>query len=160
MRNEIKIGLGYDVHRFARGRKLMLGGIRINHKMGLLGHSDADALLHAVSDAVLGALGLPDIGIHFPDSDPAFKDISSAIMLKKVMKLAAAAKMGVVNADCTVIAQSPKISPYRKKIIRSISSLLGTKRVNVKATTNEGLGFIGGNKGIACICAVLLIKRD
>jgi 2-C-methyl-D-erythritol 2,4-cyclodiphosphate synthase len=156
---KIRVGIGYDIHRLARGRKLFLGGVAIKHKYGLVGHSDADALLHAVSDAVLGALGLPDIGVHFPDTDPSLKGISSKMILGKVMGLARKARMKVINADCVVVAESPRITPYRARMIRSLSGLLGTKNVNVKATTNEGIGFIGKNGGIACICAVLLTRR-
>ncbi|MEW6041809.1 MAG: 2-C-methyl-D-erythritol 2,4-cyclodiphosphate synthase [Elusimicrobiota bacterium] len=156
MKKHIRVGIGFDVHRFAPKRKLFLGGIQIKHKYGLLGHSDADVILHAAGDAVLGALGLPDIGIHFPDTDKTLKDISSKLIIKKILHLLKSAGMRLVNLDCVIIAQSPRISPYRNKMLKSMSSIFGTKCINVKATTNEGIGFIGKNKGIACISAALL----
>jgi 2-C-methyl-D-erythritol 2,4-cyclodiphosphate synthase len=152
-------GIGYDVHRFAPGRRLILGGVEIPHPLGLDGHSDADVLSHAIADAVLGALGLPDIGHWFPPGDPACKDISSLAILAKSAALAADHGFALVNVDSTLIAEAPKILPHRDAMRANISAALGLPphRVNIKATTNESLGFIGRHEGIAAL-AVATVK--
>lgn len=156
--SEMRIGLGYDVHAFAEGRPLVLGGVTIPHPQGLLGHSDADVLTHAVMDAVLGAMRAGDIGKHFPDSDPVFSGISSIELLKRVAALVASSGYAVIDVDSVLVAEVPKISPYREEMRRNISSALGidTSRVGVKATTTEGLGFEGRSEGIAAQAVALL----
>jgi len=154
-----RVGIGYDIHRFKKGRKLFLGGVRIPHHQGLLGHSDADVLLHAVCDAMLGAAGLDDIGIHFPDKDNKYKDISSMVLLEKTFKLIKSRGYKVVNIDCTVIAQEPKIMPFRAGMKKNISGILGTPDINIKATTSEGIGPIGKSEGIACYSVALLAGK-
>ncbi len=153
-----RIGHGYDVHRLVPGRRLVLGGVEIPYGAGLLGHSDADAALHALCDAILGALGEGDIGKHFPDSDPAYKDIDSLILLSRVADLMRRRGFSLGNADMTIIAQAPKLSPYIALMRERISGAAGCAgdRVNVKATTEEGLGFTGSGEGIACHAVVLL----
>ena len=156
----MRIGQGYDVHRLVTGRKLMLGGIEIPFDRGLLGHSDADVLLHAVCDALLGAAGLGDIGRHFPDTDPAYEGISSLLLLKHCSALLSERGWHVVNLDATVIAQKPKLMPYLPAMCAAIADAAGipADAVNVKATTEEGLGFTGREEGIAA-SAVVLIER-
>ncbi len=153
-----KIGTGYDVHRLVPGRKLILGGVEIPYVLGLEGHSDADVLVHAVCDAVLGAVGCGDIGEHFPDTDPAYKGISSLVLLEKCRALAARMGYEINNADCIVFAEKPKLSPYKKDMEKNMANALKTQKdlVNVKATTTEKLGFIGKGEGIAAQCTVLL----
>ncbi len=157
----IRIGQGYDVHAFAEGRPLIIGGITIPHEKGLLGHSDADVLLHAISDAVLGAIAAGDIGKHFPDTDPAFKNADSAILLQRVWELVKKEGYELGNIDCTIIAQKPKMLPYIEKMRERISQLLecSVAQVNVKATTTEKLGFTGREEGIAAQAIVLLKKN-
>lgn len=157
---DLRIGHGYDVHRLVKGRKLILGGVDIPYEMGLEGHSDADVLLHAVMDSLLGAAALYDIGRHFPDSDNAYKDIDSRVLLRHVCSLLAENSLCVSNIDCTIIAQRPKISPYIDKMRENIASDLKTdiSRVNVKATTEEGLGFTGNMQGIASHAVSLICK--
>ena len=154
----IKIGSGYDVHTLVPGRKLIIGGVEIDFDRGLLGHSDADVLLHAVCDAVLGALGCGDIGEHFPDTDSEYKGISSMILLEKCGALMKAQGYEISNMDCIVFAQVPKISPYKEKMEQNIARALNTESglVNVKATTTEKLGFIGKEEGIAAQCTLLV----
>lgn len=156
-----RIGQGFDVHQFAEDRPLILGGITIPYEKGLLGHSDADVLLHTVADACLGAIGAGDIGRHFPDTDPAFKDADSAKLLEEVWKLVKKEGYELVNADCTIIAQKPKMAPYIEKMRQRIAELLeaAPEQVNVKATTTEKLGFTGREEGIASQAVVLLKKR-
>ena len=146
-------GIGYDVHRFAEHRPLVLGGVTIPHSHGLEGHSDADVLCHAIADALLGAMGLPDIGHYFPPGDPACKDICSLEILVKCRELAAAAGLRIVNVDSTVIAEAPKVLPHREAMRRHIGEALGIapERVGVKATTNEAMGFVGRGEGIAAL---------
>lgn len=146
-------GIGYDVHRFAEHRPLVLGGVTIPHSRGLEGHSDADVLCHAIADALLGAMGLPDIGHYFPPGDPACKDICSLEILVKCRELAATAGLRIVNVDSTVIAEAPKVLPYREAMRRHIGEALGIapERVGVKATTNEAMGFVGRGEGIAAL---------
>jgi 2-C-methyl-D-erythritol 2,4-cyclodiphosphate synthase len=156
----IRIGQGFDVHRFQEGRPLILGGVRIPHSHGLIGHSDADVLLHAVTDAVLGALGKGDIGTYFPDTDPAFKDADSAHLLSSVWEMAKSAGYRLGNADATIIAQRPKMLPHIPAMRARIAELLESDvdRVNIKATTTEGLGFTGREEGIASLAVVCLVK--
>ncbi|HVE43257.1 MAG TPA: 2-C-methyl-D-erythritol 2,4-cyclodiphosphate synthase [Planctomycetota bacterium] len=143
------IGHGWDVHRLVPGRKFLLGGVEIPHPTGPLGHSDGDVLLHAVIDALLGAAGQGDIGRLFPDSDPSIKGISSETMLAKVLELLRGA-WTIVNIDVTVIAEAPKIAPHRDAIRSRVATLTGCKQVNVKAKTNEGLGYVGAREAIEC----------
>jgi len=154
----MRIGHGYDVHKLVEGRDLILGGVKIGHKLGLLGHSDADVLLHAVSDALLGAAGLGDIGRHFPDTDPQYKGADSLKLLAIVGEKVAAAGYRVSNIDVTMIAQKPKLKDHIGTMERNIASTLGldVSRVNVKATTEEHLGFTGREEGLACHAVCLL----
>lgn len=154
----MRIGLGYDVHRLAGGRQLIIGGVDIPYDKGLLGHSDADVLVHAIMDALLGAAALGDIGKHFPDSDERFKDISSLRLLEDVYKLLKDKNCRVVNIDATIIAQRPKMMPHIPAMKANIASVLelDEDRINIKATTTEGLGFTGREEGIAAQAAVLI----
>ena len=157
-----RVGMGYDVHKLVTGRKLILGGVEIQHDLGLLGHSDADVLLHAIKDAILGAAALGDIGRHFPDTDEAYKGISSMVLLSKVKDLILKEGYKVNNIDATIAAQQPKIAPYIKDMNENIAQTLKIEdsQVNVKATTTEGLGFVGNKEGIAAYAIVSLIKID
>jgi 2-C-methyl-D-erythritol 2,4-cyclodiphosphate synthase len=154
---EVRVGLGYDVHKFEKGRKLILGGVEIPHDKGLAGHSDADVLIHALIDAILGAAGLGDIGEHFPDTEIAYKDIDSSLLLKKVLAIIEN-KFRVNNVDCIIVAQRPKLSPYKEQIRIKLSELLKIEkeRINVKAKTEEGLGFTGRQEGIKAYVIVSL----
>jgi 2-C-methyl-D-erythritol 2,4-cyclodiphosphate synthase len=154
----MKIGLGFDVHAFKAGRKLILGGVEIDHHMGLEGHSDADVLVHALMDAILGACGLDDIGVHFPDSDKKYNGISSLLLLDEVRKKMERKDLEVVNADLILIIQEPNVSKYFNEMKKNIAGVLNIKQnmVNIKATTTEGLGFCGRKEGIAAQCVVLL----
>ena len=157
----MRIGHGYDVHRLVEGRKLILGGVEIPYEKGLLGHSDADVLLHALMDAMLGAAALGDIGRLFPDSDARFAGADSMLLLKEVDRVVREAGYGLVNADCTVLAQRPKLAPYIPLMRERIAESLGTEpdAISVKATTEEGLGFTGDGSGIAAHAVVLLERR-
>ena len=154
----MRIGHGYDVHRLTSGRELILGGVKIEYPLGLLGHSDADVLLHAVMDALLGAAALRDIGYHFPDTDPAYKGADSRVLLRAVGEKIADAGYCVGNIDVTMIAQRPKLKEYIPAMIENIASDLGisANQVNIKATTEEKLGFTGDGSGMACHCVCLL----
>ncbi len=154
----MRIGQGFDVHALVPGRKLVLGGVHIPHHLGLEGHSDADVLLHAICDALLGAAGLGDIGRHFPDTDAQYAEIDSRMLLRDVAKKLAAQKYRVVNVDATVIAQSPRMSPHFAAMTGNIASDLGVQpaAINLKATTTEGLGFAGRGEGIAAMAIALL----
>ena len=156
---EIRIGHGYDVHRLTEGRKLILGGVEIPWEKGLLGHSDADVLLHAVTDALLGAAALGDIGRHFPDTDPDLEGIDSMILLKKTVEMLEARGYSVGNVDATIIAQKPKLAPYIDRMRDGIAGALrvGPDKVNVKATTEERLGFTGRQEGISAhaVCVII-----
>lgn len=156
----MRIGSGYDVHRLVKGRKLILGGVAIDHGLGLLGHSDADVLVHSVCDALLGAAGLGDIGLHFPDSDPTFKDISSLVLLAQCKVLLAETGFVVSNVDCTVFAERPRLAPHRSAMEKNMAEVLDIQPdcVNVKATTTEGLGFAGRGEGIAAHTVVLIME--
>ncbi|MGE4357423.1 MAG: 2-C-methyl-D-erythritol 2,4-cyclodiphosphate synthase [Candidatus Omnitrophota bacterium] len=156
----MRIGLGYDIHRLVKGRKLFLGGVEIPFKKGLLGHSDGDVILHAVSDALLGAMGKGDIGEYFPDNEPRYKNISSEKIMNKIFNLALRSGLKVINLDITLIAEAPRISLYKTKMKENISRILkiSVDNINIKATTNEGMGFIGKGEAIACFAVVLVEK--
>ncbi len=156
-----RIGHGYDVHKFASDRKLILGGVDIPYEKGLLGHSDADVLAHAISDSLLGAAALGDIGKHFPDTDDAYKNADSLILLKHVCKLLSEKNFVVGNIDATVIAQKPKLSPYIDLMRSNIAAVCGIEKdcVNIKATTEEGLGFTGEMLGIAAHSVALIFTK-
>lgn len=154
----MRIGHGYDVHKLVEGRRLIIGGVEIPYEKGLLGHSDADVLIHAVMDALLGAAGLYDIGRHFPDSNEEYKGADSKVLLKKCMELIGDKGYSVINIDCTIIAQRPKMLPYIEEMKNNISKVLKIDRnqVNVKATTEEGLGFTGNGEGISAHAVCLI----
>lgn len=154
----MRIGMGYDVHRLAEGRDLILGGVKIPYEKGLLGHSDADVLVHAIMDALLGAAALGDIGKHFPDNDPAYQGISSLVLLEKVGKLIGGKGFFIENIDATVIAQAPKLQGFMEAMRENIAGVLGVDLdyINVKATTEEGLGFTGKGEGIAAQAVCML----
>lgn len=154
----MRIGMGYDVHRLVEGRDLIIGGVKIPYERGLLGHSDADVLLHAISDALLGAAALGDIGKHFPDSDPAYKGIDSRLLLKKVGEFIEEKGFLIENIDATIIAQAPKMRPHIEQMRSNIAQDLGitVEQVNVKATTEEGLGFTGAGEGISAQAICML----
>ena len=154
-----RIGHGYDVHRLVENRRLILGGVEIPHSTGLLGHSDADVLTHAIMDALLGAAGLGDIGRHFPDSSSEFKDISSLSLLTKVAELIEKEGFTIANIDVTIIAQEPKLAPFIGKMRTNIAGMLGITAINIKATTEEGLGFTGAKEGIAAHAVTLIFKE-
>lgn len=158
----MRIGHGYDVHRLTEKRKLILGGVEVPYKLGLLGHSDADVLTHALMDALLGAAGLGDIGKLFPDHDSAYEGISSMELLMRVMEMLAERKLRVCNADMTILCQQPKLSRYLPKMRDSLAQRLKVpeERVNIKATTEEGLGFTGRGEGIAAHAVVLLEESE
>ena len=160
----MRVGMGYDVHKLVEGRDLILGGVKIPHTLGLLGHSDADVLLHAIMDALLGAAALGDIGKHFPDTDPQYKGISSIKLLEHVTKLIEEKGYIVENIDATIIAQKPKMRPYIEEMEKNIAAALhiDVSQVNVKATTEEGLGFTGTEQGISsqAICALTTIYES
>jgi len=155
---ELRVGLGYDVHAFAEGRRLVLGGIEIPHAIGLAGHSDADVLVHALMDAVLGAMRAGDIGAHFPDTDPAYEGVSSLDLLTQVGGLMREAGWMLADADTVLILESPRISPYRDAMRAAMAQALGvdTDRIGLKATTTEGLGATGRGEGVAAQAVVLL----
>ena len=156
-----RVGQGYDVHRLAAGRRLVLAGVQIASDEGLVGHSDADVVLHAVMDAMLGAAGLGDIGEYFSDRDPAYRDIDSGELLKNVRRMVEAAGFEVVNADVTVIAERPKLTDYKQQMRERLAGMLGIGQgaAGIKAKTNEGLGDIGSGKAIACQAVVSLTDR-
>ncbi len=160
----MRVGMGYDVHKLVEGRDLILGGVKIPHTLGLLGHSDADVLLHAIMDALLGAASLGDIGKHFPDTDPQYKGISSIKLLEHVAKLIGEKGYIVENIDATIIAQKPKMRPYIEEMEKNIAAALhiDVSQINVKATTEEGLGFTGTEQGISsqAICALTTIYES
>ena len=155
----MRVGMGYDVHKLIEGRKLVLGGVEIPFEKGLLGHSDADVVVHAIMDALLGGAGLGDIGKHFPDTDPTYKGISSIELLKQIGKLLQENNFMIENIDATIIAQRPKLLPYMEEMVGNVADALyiEVSRVNIKATTEEGLGFTGAGEGIVsqAICSLL-----
>lgn len=154
----MRVGFGYDVHRLAPGRALVLGGVTIPYKKGLLGHSDADVLVHAIMDALLGAAGAGDIGRHFPDSDSQYKGISSMVLLSRVKELLCEKGLSVVNIDTVIIAQEPRLAPYMENMAANVAEVLeiSSTRVNIKATTTEGLGFTGAGDGIAAYAIAMI----
>ena len=154
----MRIGSGFDVHAFGAGDNIVLGGVRIAHSRGVVAHSDGDVVLHALCDALLGAAGLGDIGMHFPDTDPVWKGANSRRFVEAVLEMLQVRRLKVGNVDITLLAQAPKLSPHRLEIRRSIAQMLGVteNQVNIKATTTEHLGFIGRNEGIAAQAVVLL----
>ena len=156
-----RVGQGFDVHEFAKDRPLIIGGVTIPYEKGLIGHSDADVLLHTVTDAALGAIGEGDIGRHFPDTDPEFKDADSAKLLQYIWNIVEEKGYKLGNVDCTIIAQAPKMAPYITQMRDRIAELLNAEpsQVNVKATTTENLGFTGRGEGIAAQATILLIQK-
>jgi 2-C-methyl-D-erythritol 2,4-cyclodiphosphate synthase len=151
----VRVGLGIDTHRFVYGRRLVLGGVEIKHERGLVGHSDADVLAHAVTDAILGAAGLGDIGQHFPDTDLEFKDADSLALLREVVARVAAAGWRIEYVDATVMLERPKLAPHREAIMAALSAAVGAP-VHVKATTGEGMGFVGREEGVAALAVATL----
>lgn len=158
----VRTGIGFDVHPFAEGRALVLGGVRIDHPRGLAGHSDADALLHAIADALLGAAALGDIGRHFPPDDPAYENVASAELVRAVAGRVRAAGWEIANVDATVLAEVPRIAPHANAMTRAIADVLGIElgQVSVKATTMEGLGPIGRGEGIAVLAVAAIESRS
>ena len=161
MKTNFRIGQGFDVHRFGRGRELILGGVEIPHRFGLVGHSDADVVLHALINAILGAMGRGDIGTHFPDTDPKYKGISSEVLMKRVLGIMNRGEFRIINGDVTVLAQKPRLAPFFAEIRKRLSKLLKVSEgaVNVKAGTTEGLGWIGKGQGMAAMAVILLEKK-
>ncbi|MDI6791432.1 MAG: 2-C-methyl-D-erythritol 2,4-cyclodiphosphate synthase [bacterium] len=157
----MRAGIGYDVHRLAAGRDLILGGVKIPHSKGLLGHSDADCLTHAICDALLGSIGAGDIGQHFPDNDERFKGISSLKLLEVVVEMVEAKGYQINNIDATIVAEKPKLAPYISQMRERLANILKTavEQVNIKATTTEGLGFIGHGEAVAAYAVVSIMKR-
>jgi len=156
----MRVGLGFDAHRLVAGRPLILGGVKIPHHLGLMGHSDADVLTHAIGDALLGAVGAGDLGAHFPDRDPAYNDISSLILLERIIRLVEQRGFRVVNVDATVVAEAPRLAPHISEMKAILAPIMGLAldAVNLKATTTEQLGFSGRGEGIAAY-AVVLVKK-
>lgn len=154
-----RIGFGYDVHRLVEGRSLIIGGIKIPHHLGLMGHSDADVLTHAIIDGILGALSRGDIGQYFPDSDPIYKDMDSLLMLKKVMEWVRQDGFRINNLDTTIVAEKPKLAPYLDPMKERLSEILGIQsgQINIKTTTNEGMGFCGREEGMAAFAIVSIV---
>ncbi len=158
----MRVGIGYDVHKLVAGRPLILGGIVIPFEKGLLGHSDADVLVHAICDALLGAAGMGDIGLHFPDTDPKFKDVASLKLLAATSDMIRGDRFAVVNIDATIFAEAPKIEPYRQDMRQHLAGTLEIDLgcINIKATTTEGLGYVGRGEGIAAMSVVLLNQNE
>jgi 2-C-methyl-D-erythritol 2,4-cyclodiphosphate synthase len=156
-----RVGHGFDVHRFRRGRKFILGGVKIPYAFGLEGHSDADVLIHALMNALLGAMGKGDIGVHFPDTDSRYKGISSEKLLARVLRMVDREGLGLVNGDITLLVQKPRLAPFFPEIKKNLSRLLGVPptRLNIKAVTTEGLGWVGQRRGMAATAVVLLQKK-
>jgi 2-C-methyl-D-erythritol 2,4-cyclodiphosphate synthase len=158
----MRVGLGYDAHRLEEGRPLILGGVDIPHPLGLSGHSDADVLTHAIGDALLGAVGAGDLGRHFPDTDPAYRGISSLILLERIMAVVRGKGFRSVNVDAAIVAQAPRLAPHIPQMVDKLSAILGLSPgdVNIKATTTEKMGFAGREEGIAAYAVVLVEKID
>ncbi|MEW6388572.1 MAG: 2-C-methyl-D-erythritol 2,4-cyclodiphosphate synthase [Thermodesulfobacteriota bacterium] len=156
----MRVGLGYDAHRLVAGRPLILGGVEVPYHLGLKGHSDADVLTHAVGDALLGAVGAGDLGTHFPDTDPRYKNISSLTLLQRIMEIVRERGFGPVNVDATIVAQAPRLAPHIPEMQAKLAAVLGLTpaEVNIKATTTEQMGFTGQGEGIAAYAAVLVEK--
>jgi len=161
LKSNFRIGQGLDVHRFGKGRKLILGGVEIPYRFGLVGHSDADVILHALINAILGAMGKGDIGTHFPDTDPKYKGISSEVLMKRVIGIMNRGAFHIINGDVTVLTQKPRLAPFFAEIRQRLARLLKVSEgaVNVKAGTTEGLGWIGKGQGMAAMAVVLLEKK-
>jgi 2-C-methyl-D-erythritol 2,4-cyclodiphosphate synthase len=157
----MKVGIGYDIHRLVEDRPLLLAGVEIPYFKGLLGYSDGDVVMHAIADAILGALAMDDIGHHFPNTDPAYKDISSSKILAKVLSMAAEKKFAINNIDTMILAEEPKIYPFRVKMVETLAGILGIEkeRINIKATTNEGVGSLGKGDAIAAYAVVTLEEK-
>lgn len=162
MTDTMRVGIGYDIHRLVEGRRFLAGGIEVHHTKGMVGHSDADVVLHAVTDALLGAAGLPDIGDLFPDTDPTYQDADSRVLLTDAMERVRGRGFAPCNLDVIIHAEAPKMSPYKKRIGESIAELVGleAERVSVKAKTNEGLGPLGHADAIACTAIALLRQTE
>lgn len=162
MKLNFRTGIGFDVHAFAENRKLIIGGVEIPHDKGLEGHSDADVLIHAICDAMLGALSLGDIGIHFPDTEVKWKNADSSVLLKNVNELIQAKGYEIGNLDCVLAIEKPKISPYVYRMKNRIAEILSvdSDQISIKATTTEKLGFVGRTEGVACFATVLLMQKD
>ncbi len=158
---KIRVGFGYDIHRFASERELWLGGIKIDYHLGLMGHSDADVLIHALCDAILGAANMRDIGFHFPDNAAEYKNIDSKILLKDVMKIVRENGWKFGNADCTIVAEKPKLNPHIPEMQRTLAEVMGISvdNISIKATTNEKLGPVGREEGVAAYVTVLISKQ-
>ena len=157
----MRVGIGYDIHRLVEERKLFLGGVEIPYVKGLISHTDGDVVLHAIADAILGALALGDIGQHFPDSDPGYKNMPSGDILQRVVRLLAQKNFVIGNIDTTIIAEEPKIYPFKGKMVEKIANILGVDRskINIKATTNEGVGSIGRGDAIAAYDVATLVEK-
>jgi 2-C-methyl-D-erythritol 2,4-cyclodiphosphate synthase len=156
-----RVGIGYDTHRLEDDRPLILGGVKIDHERGLAGHSDADVVVHALMDALLGAAGLGDIGSHFPDTDESYKDADSVALLKEVIELLSQQGWKVSNADVTLLAEKPVVAPHIEDMVRNIENAgLGSGAVNIKATRGEGMGFVGREEGMAALAVALIMKRN
>jgi 2-C-methyl-D-erythritol 2,4-cyclodiphosphate synthase len=157
----MKVGIGYDIHRLVEDRPLLLGGVEIPYFKGLLGYSDGDVVIHAIADAMLGALALGDIGQHFPNTDPEYKDISSSLILSKVLAMVTAKNFSINNIDTMILAEEPKIYPFREKMVEALAGVLGVdkERINIKATTNEGVGSLGKGDAIAAYAVVTLEEK-
>lgn len=158
----MRIGIGYDCHKLVHGRRLILGGVEIPYEKGLFGHSDGDVLIHAICDAILGAISQKDIGFHFPDDDVSYFGISSKIILSRCLDMLKERGYRILNIDSVVVAQKPKISPFREKIVESLSKIIGLEeeKISVKAKTTEGLGFVGKEEGIEAYAVVLIEKEE
>ena len=158
----MRVGLGFDIHPFMEGRRFVLGGVEIPYEKGLYGHSDADALVHAVCDAILGAVGAGDMGRHFPDEDPRYRDVSSLFFLSKVREVVEREGWKVLNIDTTIVCERPKLLPYIEGMVKNIASTLGieAERVNVKATRGEGLGFVGRGEGVAVYAIASVVRKE
>lgn len=157
-KNNFRTGFGYDVHKFSEDRKLILGGVEIPYDKGLDGHSDADVLLHAVCDAILGAAGFKDIGHQFPNTDPEYKNISSLKLLKKSFNLIRSSGWEIANIDCTLVLEEPKVYEYTDRMKKNISEIIMTEEISIKATTSEGIGFVGREEGCVAYATVLIFK--
>jgi 2-C-methyl-D-erythritol 2,4-cyclodiphosphate synthase len=157
-----RVGFGYDAHRLIEGRDLILGGVKIPHEKGLLGHSDADVLIHAIVDAIIGALAKGDIGEHFPDGDTSLKDVNSFVLLKTVMGWVKEEELRVNNLDTTIVAQEPRLSPYIAAMKEKLSGVLdvGIRQINIKAKTSEGMGFCGREEGMEAFAIISLVKKN
>lgn len=156
----VRVGNSIDIHKFGEGRKLILGGVEIDYELGLIGHSDADVVLHSICEAIIGALGLGDIGTHFPDTDEKYKGISSMLLLEEVVQLMNKHGYMIGNVDVTILCEKPHLKDYKQQMVSNVCNVLNTNNVNIKATRGEKLGFIGRAEGIASMCTLLLIKEE